>query len=147
MSELPQIGAAWMFVVIAVSLVMMDIDHFKKLNDTYGHLAGDEVLRILAKLIKSQVRRADIACRYGGEEFLIILPETELNVAVERAETLRLGFAQLSIEYGEQVIQSSLSLGVAVFLGDESSRKLIQRADLALYEAKNRGRNQVVLAD
>ena len=130
-----------------VSLVLMDIDHFKKLNDTYGHLAGDEVLRRLAKLIKSQVRSADVACRYGGEEFLIILPETELQVAVDRAEKLRQAFAELSIAYGEEVIKSSLSLGVAVFLGDESSRRLIQRADLALYQAKNDGRNRVVLAD
>jgi diguanylate cyclase (GGDEF)-like protein len=130
-----------------VSIIMMDIDHFKNLNDTYGHPAGDEVLRSLAKLIKQQVRSTDIACRYGGEEILIILPETALEVAAERAEVLRAAFSETAIEYGGQVMQSSISLGVAVFpLHGENSKQLIQGADLALYAAKNDGRNRVNLA-
>ena len=130
-----------------VSLIMMDIDHFKKLNDTYGHPAGDEVLRSLAALMKSQVRRADVACRYGGEEFLIILPETPIEVAAERAEMLRRAFADLLIEYAGQVMQGKLSLGVAVFPDQaEIPDRLIQAADKALYAAKSSGRNRVVLA-
>ncbi len=131
-----------------VSLIMMDIDHFKKLNDTYGHPAGDEVLRHLAVQMKSQVRRADVACRYGGEEFLIILPETPLDVAAVRAERLRAAFAELLIEYEGQVIQGKLSLGVAVHPHDaETPAQLIQAADTALYAAKTGGRNQVVIAE
>lgn len=130
-----------------VSLIMMDIDHFKKLNDTYGHPAGDEVLRKLAALMKSQVRRADIACRYGGEEFLIILPETPLEVAGERAETLRTAFGDLIIEHEGQVMRGNLSLGVATFPQHaQASQQLIQIADTALYTAKTSGRNRVVLA-
>lgn len=129
-----------------VSLIMMDIDHFKKLNDAYGHLAGDEVLRRLAVQMKSQVRRADVACRYGGEEFLIILPETPLDVAAVRAERLRVAFAELSIEYDGQVIQGKLSLGVAVYPHHALTPvQLIQAADKALYTAKTGGRNQVVV--
>jgi len=131
-----------------VSLIMMDIDHFKKLNDTYGHPAGDEVLRSLAALMKSQVRRADVACRYGGEEFLIILPETPIEVAAERAEMLRRAFAELSIEHAGQVMQGKLSLGVAVSPDHaETPDRLIQTADKALYAAKTGGRNRVVLAE
>ncbi len=132
----------------SVSLIMMDIDHFKKLNDTYGHPAGDEVLRRLAVLMKSQVRRADVACRYGGEEFLIILPETPLDVAAERAEELRTAFADLSIEHEGQMMQGKLSLGVAVSPDHAGTpQQLIKAADTALYAAKTGGRNRVVLAE
>jgi diguanylate cyclase (GGDEF)-like protein len=131
-----------------VSIIMMDIDHFKKLNDTYGHPAGDQVLRSLAALMKSQVRRADVACRYGGEEFLIILPETSLEVAAERADTLRFSFSKLIIEHGGQTMQANLSLGVAAFpTHAQIPPQLIQVADTALYAAKTGGRNRVVVAD
>ena len=131
-----------------VSLIMLDIDHFKQLNDTYGHLAGDAVLRHLADLMKSQIRRADIACRYGGEEFVIILPETKLEVAAERAETLRKDYAELIIEHRGQRMRSKLSAGVAAYpLTAETPQELIRVADAALYAAKARGRNCVVVAD
>lgn len=130
-----------------VSLIMMDIDHFKKLNDTYGHPAGDEVLRQLATLMKSQVRKADIACRYGGEEFLIILPETSLEIAAERAETLRQAFGDLTIEHDGQIMKGKLSLGVAAFPEHaRAPQQLVQVADSALYAAKTGGRNRVVVA-
>jgi len=130
-----------------VSLIMMDIDHFKKLNDTYGHPAGDEVLRSLADLMKSQIRRADVACRYGGEEFLIILPESSIEIASERAELLRSTFAELQVEYEGQTMQGKLSLGVAVFPDHAATPKqLVQIADKALYQAKTGGRNRVILA-
>jgi diguanylate cyclase (GGDEF)-like protein len=130
-----------------VSLIMMDIDHFKQLNDTYGHLAGDAVLRRLAALMKSQIRRADIACRYGGEEFIIILPETKLEVAAERAETLRKVFAEMTIAHEGQALRSKVSLGVAAYPDHaETPLQLIQMADTALYAAKTGGRNRVVVA-
>jgi diguanylate cyclase (GGDEF)-like protein len=130
-----------------VSLIMIDIDHFKQLNDTYGHPAGDAVLRRLASLMKSQIRRADIACRYGGEEFVIILPETKLVVAAERAETLCKVFAEMVIAHGGQEMRSQLSLGVAAYpLNAQTSQELIQIADRALYAAKVGGRNRVVVA-
>ena len=132
----------------SVSLVMMDIDHFKNLNDTYGHSAGDEVLRHLALLMQSQVRRADVACRFGGEEFLVILPETPVDVAAERAEKLRAAFADASIEYEGQIMQGKLSLGVASFPAHaKTPEQLIRAADTALYAAKNGGRNRVILAE
>jgi len=131
-----------------VSLIMMDIDHFKQLNDTYGHLAGDAVLRRLAVLMKSQIRSADIACRYGGEEFVIILPETKLEVAATRAETLRKSYAGLIIEHRGHRMRSELSAGVAAYpLTAETPQELIRVADTALYAAKARGRNCVVVAD
>ena len=131
----------------SVSLIMIDIDHFKKLNDKYGHPAGDEVLRRLATLMKSQIRRADIACRYGGEEFLIILPETTREIAAKRAESLRAAFADLVIEHEGDTMSSNLSLGVATFPQHALiPKQLIQVADTALYAAKTGGRNQVVVA-
>lgn len=130
-----------------VSVIMLDIDHFKDVNDAHGHRAGDQMLRVLGTMIRLQVRRADIACRYGGEEFLVVLPEAPLDVALARAETIRTRFESLLVEHDGNVLHCTLSAGVACFPDHGSTPDaLIQAADQALYTAKKRGRNQVAAA-
>jgi len=129
-----------------LAVIMMDLDHFKDYNDTYGHNAGDEILSALGNLVKSQIRGEDIACRYGGEEFLLIIPGAVMGVALERAELLRHAAKDLHIHHrGLKPI--TLSLGVAVYpLHGATGLALIQAADVALYRAKRGGRDQVVAA-
>jgi diguanylate cyclase (GGDEF)-like protein/PAS domain S-box-containing protein len=129
-----------------VSLIMGDLDRFKAVNDRLGHLAGDEVLRVFGDLLKRQARGSDIYCRYGGEEFLLVLPEMAEASAVERAELLRSAIAAAPVAYGVSEIAVTASFGIASFprhgrTGDE----LIAAADSALYAAKTAGRNRVNL--
>lgn len=127
------------------SLIMIDIDHFKKLNDTYGHPAGDEALRCFASLIKQQIRPADQIARYGGEEFSIILPETSNGDAFYLAERLRQAIAAHTIQITQwQTVKITSSIGIAVFPNDaDSASALISASDQALYIAKRSGRNRV----
>ncbi|NQD36451.1 diguanylate cyclase [Permianibacter sp. IMCC34836] len=130
-----------------VSVVLADIDHFKKLNDTYGHPAGDEVLRQLAQLLKEQARASDIPCRYGGEEFLFVLPHANTATAVERAEQWRRAFEQLAVPFGTLSLRATLSAGVASYPGHgRTAAALIDAADRALYDAKHQGRNRICAA-
>ena len=127
-----------------MSLIMCDIDHFKAINDTYGHLAGDEVLRAFSRLIKQYSRGGDIICRYGGEEFLLVLPGMNRERAAARAEQLRLAFAAALMAYNATIIRATASFGVATFPADGNDLDaLIGAADKALYIAKEAGRNQV----
>ncbi|MDD5275051.1 MAG: diguanylate cyclase [Methylovulum sp.] len=130
----------------AVSVIMTDIDHFKAVNDCYGHLAGDEVLRHFASIMKDYARCSDIACRYGGEEFFLVLPNTSLEVACERAEQLRQAVAEHPPQFDIRDIPITASFGVATIPHNAavSSTELIGKADAALYQAKNTGRNRVV---
>ena len=132
-----------------LSVLMFDIDHFKKFNDTYGHEAGDHVLRKISEVILSNIRESDIACRYGGEEFVIILPGTPIEVAADRAEALRKDVSLTQLEYGGRDIGSlTISVGVAVFpQHGVVYDALIKTADEAAYRAKERGRNQVVVSN
>jgi len=126
-----------------LGLMLMDIDHFKRINDTFGHQAGDQVLRSIAELL--EVRSADIACRYGGEEFLVLFPDMPRETMLERAEQLRQQFAQSTIQFGEFRIKATLSIGVANYPGNgKSADDLINAADKALYCAKSAGRNRVI---
>lgn len=130
-----------------LSVLMGDIDHFKRLNDTYGHPAGDDVLRALGSLLRRNVRASDIPCRYGGEEFVVVLPNTPLEVARERAELVRQNFADLPIAFGGRQLESTVSIGVSVYLGHgDTVDALISAADQALYKAKQAGRNKVCIA-
>ncbi len=134
----------------ALSIIMLDTDHFKRFNDTYGHLAGDVVLRNLGEQLVKYSRKEDIACRYGGEEFVLVLPETSFDVAIQRAEDLRAVIEKdRNMTYKEQVLPIvTISLGIAVF--PDNGRKvneLMSAADKALYKAKELGRNQVAIAD
>lgn len=129
------------------SLVIFDIDHFKKLNDTHGHQAGDEVIRQVAEVTRSMVRDTDYAGRYGGEEFVVLLPDTPLDGAVLFAERLCRAVAQRRIMHDECELQCSVSVGVAcTHSGMADHRTLIEEADKALYQAKSAGRNRVVTA-
>jgi diguanylate cyclase (GGDEF)-like protein/PAS domain S-box-containing protein len=129
-----------------LSLVMLDIDHFKRVNDTYGHQAGDEVLRVLAATLMADIRTEDIACRYGGEEFLILLPGMPLASAMERAERWRKSVEELSIAHGHLAIGFTISLGVAAYPEHgKTPDDLTRCADQALYRAKHEGRNRVVM--
>jgi diguanylate cyclase (GGDEF)-like protein len=124
---------------------MMDIDFFKKINDTWGHLCGDEVLKKITSLIDGRTRTHDIFARYGGEEFVVILPETELEDGIKLAESLRLMVESEVINNNGKTFSVTMSLGVAALrdsVNDASG--LLDLADSALYEAKRSGRNKVV---
>jgi diguanylate cyclase (GGDEF)-like protein len=129
-----------------LSLMLIDIDHFKRINDTYGHQAGDEVLKKLASMLLGRV--TDIACRYGGEEFLVLLPNMPHSTALEKAEQHRKAFEEAAISFGEFTISATLSAGIATYPGHGTSpNELIGHADQALYRAKAAGRNRVVICD
>lgn len=131
---------------LPLSLLMIDIDHFKRINDTHGHAAGDAMLQALAQLLQRHVRVQDLACRHGGEEFVLLLPDTPLAVARERAEALRRAFEVLEVRHGPEVLSTTLSCGVAAFPQHAGQPlALMARADEALYDAKVRGRNRVVV--
>ncbi|MDD3483708.1 sensor domain-containing diguanylate cyclase [Azovibrio restrictus] len=131
-----------------LSLLVLDADHFKRINDTHGHLEGDRVLQALARTIGNNQRRSDLAFRYGGEEFVLLLPQTTGAEALVLAERLRREFAAQEVvpEQGE-VIRCTISIGVSQYQPGESPRDFIRRADAATYAAKARGRNCVVGAD
>jgi diguanylate cyclase (GGDEF)-like protein len=127
------------------ALLLTDVDHFKNVNDTYGHPVGDEVLRRVAKLLAGAVRKIDIVARYGGEEFVVLLEATDEDGALGLAERIRQDVEQQSFESDQGPFQVTMSFGVAVFPNDAGSREdLIERADHALYHAKESGRNRVV---
>ena len=127
-----------------LALILMDIDHFKRVNDEYGHQTGDMALQQVATLCRQMHRKGDIVVRYGGEEFLMLLPHTDMAQAIGVAEKLRMAIAAQTVALvsGEK-LQLSASFGVAAYDGDSSLEALIWRADQALYNAKNNGRNQV----
>ena len=134
---------------VAVSLLMLDIDHFKSFNDTHGHQVGDQVIKLLADILKDSVKGQDTPARYGGEEFSIILPETKLQGAVGLAEALRNRIVKRPLVNkvtGDSFGKITISVGAAQHIADESSEDFIARADKALYGAKNAGRDQVVAA-
>ncbi len=125
-----------------LSLIMFDIDWFKAVNDNYGHPAGDTVLRKIAAMLRNRIRTTDIAGRWGGEEFLIICPETGMNGAGELAEQIRADIATFDFSIGQTI---TISAGVAKYIPDEPVEQLIHRVDECLYAAKHRGKNQVVV--
>ncbi|MGB3534834.1 MAG: diguanylate cyclase [Microcoleaceae cyanobacterium] len=132
----------------SLGIMMIDIDHFKQFNDTYGHAAGDTVLKELGALLRQSLREYDIACRYGGEELIMILPETDILTCQKRAEEIRQRVKRLSVIYNSQVLQSiSVSIGVACFPSHGLvGEQVIEVADEALYQAKAQGRDCTVVA-
>ena len=132
----------------ALAVVMIDLDHFKRMNDTYGHEAGDLVLRAVGQCLRDGVRRSDIACRYGGEELVVVLPECDTQAAARCADNLRTAIARLALLHGETPLPPvTASFGVAMWPahGDDATT-LLQAADRALYAAKHEGRNRVCMA-
>lgn len=131
-----------------LSTIMIDVDHFKRINDEFGHAAGDAVLRVVGSTLATNVRRYDLAARHGGDEFIVYLPNTDLDVARTVAERIRRAIAAGSCDVGGGHIASvTVSLGVASIRGGEDRDSLIKRADEALYEAKVSGRNRTRLAE
>jgi two-component system, cell cycle response regulator len=129
-----------------LSFLLLDLDHFKRVNDTYGHAAGDSVLRQFADAVRERVRRADVLVRRGGEEFALVMPATTAREAEVIAERIQEALARAPLTaLGAQVTQT-VSIGVATWDGGESPEGLERRADLAMYEAKDKGRNAVVVA-
>lgn len=126
-----------------ISLMAVDIDNFKRVNDTHGHAAGDKVLRIAAQAIRATMRDSDIPARVGGEEFAVLLPDADINIARDAAERLRRTFAQTF--FGEGVGQLTISIGVAAMQRGESPEECLVRADTCLYVAKRNGRDRIVV--
>jgi len=128
-----------------LSLVVLDIDHFKSVNDSYGHRAGDIALRTLADSIIDTLRRSDIAFRYGGEEFTLVLSNTDKEAALQVAERVRVAVSQLNCNDGTRTFGFTVSLGIAQLNRGEEASILFDRADRALYQAKKSGRNQTCI--
>jgi diguanylate cyclase len=130
-----------------VTVMLMDIDHFKRFNDEFGHGVGDQVLRLMAKVLRERVREIDLPARYGGEELIVVLPNADLETGAATAERIRRSVAECQItrrSTGEALPGITISIGVAQFQGGESMADLIERCDQALYLAKKMGRNRVV---
>ncbi|MBI1423765.1 MAG: diguanylate cyclase [Gammaproteobacteria bacterium] len=129
------------------AIAMLDIDFFKSINDTHGHLGGDEVLKALSRYLSSTLRDSDSISRYGGEEFLILLPNSTRDISFKILERIREGISQLSIRFENADIKLTVSIGFSCFEARESVSNLIKHADAALYVAKSEGRNKVVVYD
>jgi diguanylate cyclase (GGDEF)-like protein len=128
------------------SLLMLDLDGFKEINDTHGHIAGDQYLRAIAETIQSRLRGADLACRYGGDEFCLLLPETDLGGAQVIAERIREAVARTIVEAEGATLRTTVSIGLASFPAPRvrDVKGVLRNADEALYEAKRAGRDRVV---
>lgn len=126
-----------------LAVLMMDVDHFKQVNDTYGHNAGDSVLRAAAGIIKNAVRNVDVVGRYGGEEFIVLM-HSNFEIAKKAAERIRQNVEHAQIDIGDREISVTISIGLAEFTASDSYEEVVRRADSNLYAAKNAGRNRVV---
>lgn len=128
-----------------LSVAMLDLDHFKKVNDTFGHLAGDQILKQVAGLISKKVRHEELLARYGGEEFTVVLPETEIDGAQAFCEKIREELADHTFVFDGQDIKVTISIGVTSFSSQEDALAMLQSADDALYQAKHLGRDRVAV--
>ena len=128
-------------------LAVCDLDHFKSINDNFGHLAGDKVLRIIAKTLRDRLRKTDFVARFGGEEFVILMPETERQEALQTLDAIRQAVAASPFHFRDKPVAITLSVGIAIFSDTATSDHVFERADTALYQAKQAGRNCCVVAD
>jgi diguanylate cyclase (GGDEF)-like protein len=130
----------------SLSVVIMDVDHFKNINDTYGHQVGDEFLKAMANLINIHTRGSDFACRYGGEEFLLLMPSTDLAAAARRAEDLRTKWMETVVSFENMTLSTTISLGVSSYpLHGSTPDEILIKADRALYQSKHNGRNRTTV--
>jgi diguanylate cyclase (GGDEF)-like protein len=130
------------------TISLVDVDHFKKVNDSYGHLTGDEVLRQVGTKLKEQIRHPDLAGRYGGEEFLILLPNSDSKAAAEQAARLCRQVRDMVVQANKYSLQVTISIGIAGYeFGVDTWESLLNRADISLYEAKSSGRDRWAVAN
>lgn len=133
---------------LPLALSIVDIDHFKKVNDTYGHVVGDDVLRTIAARLREQIRHPDTIGRYGGEEFLIVLPNSDWRAASEQAARLCNKIRTMQVTSNDHILSITISIGIAQYkIGREDWEQFLHRADMALYQAKNAGRDQWAVAE
>ncbi len=144
--QFPEVAARESDLIEPLSVVMADIDHFKKINDRYGHAMGDQVLKMIAEIFSGALRKGDAVVRVGGEEFLLVLPQVSLATAAKIAERARRAVESAGFSLGETRLRSTVSFGAAERRSGEDRADLIRRADEALYQAKNGGRNRVEMA-
>jgi diguanylate cyclase (GGDEF)-like protein/PAS domain S-box-containing protein len=131
-----------------ISLVMIDIDHFKVVNDTHGHKAGDEMLIALSNLLQSQTRLMDTLCRYGGEEFVLVMPRANWESAYHRANQWRIAFQNLRVPFEDKTLNATFSVGIATISPENNDlEQAMREADIALYRSKSDGRNRVTVSD
>lgn len=129
-------------------MLILDIDHFKRVNDEHGHAAGDVVLIAFAQVLRDCVRESDLLCRFGGEEFVVLLPDTDSDGAAVLAERIRAAFMGQAIPFEHKHLTNTVSIGVAETGGERADMdEMLRRADTALYAAKHAGRNRVIRAD
>jgi diguanylate cyclase (GGDEF)-like protein len=128
-----------------IAAAMLDLDHFKKINDNHGHAIGDEALRLTAAAIRKELRQQDLICRYGGEEFVVLMPETDAQRGYEVQERIRAGITQIGLRDGDQGVPLRVSIGVTQWHPPESIEQAIARADANMYQAKAAGRNRVIM--
>jgi len=129
-----------------LSLAMLDIDFFKRFNDSYGHKAGDRVLQLVAKALRDRLRQTDFIARFGGEEFVVLFPETSAEVAKDVLDGLRVYIRELPFHFRGEPVSVTFSAGVAGFERDDRNESALERADSALYRAKDAGRDQVCIS-
>jgi diguanylate cyclase (GGDEF)-like protein len=129
----------------ALSMLMVDIDHFKAVNDQYGHLAGDQLLIAVADCLRANLREADFVCRWGGEEFLVLLRKCDAHNALQLSEKLRQAVENMVVEFKNELLKVTVSQGISQWADGEPVDSLIERTDIALYQAKQAGRNRVQL--
>jgi len=128
-----------------ITVAMLDLDHFKKINDNHGHAIGDEALRLTAAAMRNELRQQDLICRYGGEEFVVLMPETDVQRGYEVQERIRAGIAQIDLRDGDQGVPLRVSIGMTQWHPPESIELAIERADANMYQAKSAGRNRVIM--
>jgi len=133
--------ARWKRYQQPLVIMIFDIDYFKRINDTYGHKAGDKALKLIAKTLQKNLRESDFIARYGGEEFVVLMPQTELEAAMGAANKLREAVLECQFHYQQKQVNISISCGATQFKHDDTIDKAFQRADQALYNAKQKGRN------
>ncbi|MCJ8207409.1 GGDEF domain-containing protein [Pseudomonas sp. RGM2987] len=143
--RLEQEVAQWQQHGNSLLLAMLDLDHFKRINDNYGHLAGDRVLKLIASVVRKRLRGSDFIARFGGEEFVLLVPNTPLAAGAKLAETLRAAIEACPFHFKGEPVTVTVSVGMTAFKTGENSDLVLKRADQALYRAKNAGRNRVEL--
>jgi diguanylate cyclase len=144
-SKLFEFFTAWKDRRQDIFLILGDVDHFKKINDAYGHAAGDQVLKILGRIFTMYSQENDVVARYGGEEFVVLIADRNESEVLAQAEKIRQAIEEWQFRHSNQAVKVTVSFGIAQLSEGDTMESLFERADKALYEAKKKGRNQTLL--